>query len=166
MEYLLLGKISKPHGLKGEVKIFSNTDFAHLRYQKGNVVFLLSDNKYIPLKVHSFYKYKEFDVVSFEDHLNINLVNDLLGKNLYIKKEDATLPNNHYHYSDLVNLKVINENKEIGIVKNVIHAPANDILRCETSNHQKFDIPFVNEFIISVNLDKKEIKVKLIEGIL
>ncbi|MCQ2787269.1 MAG: ribosome maturation factor RimM [Bacilli bacterium] len=166
MEYLLLGKISKPHGLKGEVKIFSNTDFAHLRYQKGNVVFLLSDNKYIPLKVHSFYKYKEFDVVSFEDHLNINLVNDLLGKNLYIKKEDATLPKNHYHYSDLVNLKVINENKEIGIVKNVIHAPANDILRCETSNHQKFDIPFVNEFIISVNLDKKEIKVKLIEGIL
>lgn len=166
MEYLLLGKISKPHGLKGEVKIFSNTDFAHLRYQKGNVVFLLSNNEYIPLKVHSFYKYKEFDVVSFEDHLNINLVNDLLGKNLYIKKEDATLPNNHYHYSDLVNLKVINENKEIGIVKNVIHAPANDILRCETSNHQKFDIPFVNEFIISVNLDKKEIKVKLIEGIL
>ncbi|MCQ2795862.1 MAG: ribosome maturation factor RimM [Bacilli bacterium] len=166
MEYLLLGKISKPHGLKGEVKIFSNTDFAHIRYQKGNVVFLLSNNEYIPLKVHSFYKYKEFDVVSFEDRLNINLVNDLLGKNLYIKKEDATLPTNHYHYSDLVNLRVISENKEIGIVKNVIHAPANDILRCETSDHKKFDIPFVNEFIISVNLDKKEIKVKLIEGIL
>ena len=45
MEYLLLGKISKPHGLKGEVKIFSNTDFAKLRYQKGNVVFLLSNNQ-------------------------------------------------------------------------------------------------------------------------
>ncbi|MCQ2795173.1 MAG: ribosome maturation factor RimM [Bacilli bacterium] len=166
MEYLLLGKISKPHGLKGEVKIFSNTDFARLRYQKGNVVFLLSDNKYLPLKVYSFYKYKEYDVVSFENHLDINLINDLLGKNLYIKKEDATLPNNHYHYSDLVNLNVISDNKTIGIVKSVIHAPANDILRCETSDHKKFDIPFVSEFIISVNLDKKEIKVKLIEGIL
>lgn len=166
MEYLLLGKISKPHGLKGEVKIFSNTDFASLRYQKGNVVFIFLNNEYKPLTVHSFYKYKEYDVVSFEDYLNINLINDLLGKNLYIKKSDATLPNNHYHYSDLVNLKVISDNQQIGIVKSVIHAPANDILRCETPNHKTFDIPFVNEFIIDVNLSKKEIKVKLIEGIL
>ena len=166
MEYLLLGKINKPHGLKGEVKIFSNTDFASLRYQKGHVVFILINNEYKPFKVHSFYKYKDYDVVSFEDYLNINLINDLLGKNVYVKKSDATLPNNHYHYSDLVNLKVINEEKEIGIVKNVIHAPANDILRCETFNHKTFDIPFVNEFILDVNLSKKEIKVKLIEGIL
>ena len=166
MEYLLLGKISKPHGLKGEVKIFSNTDFASLRYQKGNVVFLLSDNKYLPLKVHSFYKYKDYDVVSFEEHLDINLINDLLGKNLYIKKSDATLPKNHYHYNDLVNLKVISDNQEVGIVKNVIHAPANDILRCINKENKTFDIPFVNEFILDVNLSKKEIKVKLIEGIL
>ena len=130
------------------------------------MVFLFTNNEYLPLKVHSFYKYKDYDVVSFEDHLDINLVNDLLGKNLYVKKSDATLPNNHYHYSDLVNLKVISDGKEIGIVKNVIHAPANDILRCETNEHKVFDIPFVNEFILSVNLDKKEIKVKLIEGIL
>ena len=166
MEYLLLGKISKPHGLKGEVKIFSNTDFASLRYQKGNVVFLLSNNEYLPLKVHSFYKYKDYDVVSFEEHLDINLINDLLGKNLYIKKSDATLPNNHYHYADLVNLKVISEGKEVGIVKNVIHAPANDILRCINKENKTFDIPFVDEFILNVNLSKKEIKVKLIEGIL
>ena len=166
MEYLLLGKISKPHGLKGEVKIFSNTDFANLRYQKGNVVFLLSNNEYLPLKVHSFYKYKDYDVVSFEEHLDINLINDLLGKNLYIKKSDATLPKHHYHYSDLVNLKVISESQEIGLVKNVIHAPANDILRCINKENKTFDIPFVNEFILDVNLSKKEIKVKLIEGIL
>ncbi len=166
MEYLLLGKISKPHGLKGEVKIFSNTDFASLRYKKGNVVFILSNNEYKPLIVNSFYKYKEYDVVSFKDYLDINLINDLLGKNIYVKKSDATLPNNHYHYVDLINLKVIEDNKEIGIVKNVIHSPANDIIRCVTPSNKSFDIPFVDEFIKEVNLDKKEIKVKLIEGIL
>ena len=156
MEYLLLGKINKPHGLKGEVKIFSNTDFAKLRYQKGHVVFVLLNGEYVPLEVHSFYKYKDYDVVSFKDRLDINLVNDLLGKNVYVKKTEATLPTNHYHYTDLVNLKVISENQEIGVIKSIIHAPANDIIRCETSDHKTFDIPFVNEFILKVDLVKKE----------
>ncbi|MCQ2792746.1 MAG: ribosome maturation factor RimM [Bacilli bacterium] len=166
MEYLLLGKINKPHGLKGEVKIFSQTDFAKLRYQPGHVVFLFTDNQYVPLAVHSYYHYKDYDVVSFEDHLDISLTNDLLGKNVYIKKIDASLPKNHYHYCDLVNLKIINNHQVIGKVVSVIHAPANDILRCLSNEKKTFDIPFVDEFIQEVNLSKQEIKVKLIDGIL
>lgn len=165
MDYLLIGKISKPHGLNGEVKIYSKTDFASTRYKIGNVVYFFYDNQYKPLIVNSFYHYKEFDIVSFKDYLSINLVTPLLGKDLYIKKIDAILPKNHYHYVDLINLKIINEGKEIGIVKNVLSYPANDILRCQNKS-KTFDIPFVDEYILDVNLEKKEIKVKLIEGIL
>lgn len=166
MEYLKLGKIIKPHGLKGEVKIFSSTDFGSTRYQQGHVVFVLDNGKYIPLKVHSYYKYREYDVVSFEDYLDINKLNNLLGKEVYIDKEHASLPKGYYHYQDLVGLKVIFNKQEIGKVTSILHMPANDILRAKTNDNKTLDIPFVDEFILNVNLDKKEIEVNIIEGML
>lgn len=166
MAYLLLGKISKPHGLKGEVKVFSHTDFAFLRYQKGKLVYYLDNNEYKPLEINSFFKQGKFDVVSFKGYLDIKLIDPLLNKELYIKKEDAKLPDGYYHYTDLVNCNIMSDNKVIGIVKEVMDFPANYCLRCETPNHQSFDIPFVDEFIQEVNIKDKCIKVKLIEGIL
>lgn len=166
MEYLLLGKIFKPHGLKGEVKVFSNTNFASLRYKKGNVVFILDNNEYKPLIVHSYYSYKNIDVVSFENYLDINKINDLLNKNIYIKKSDAILPDNYYHYSDLINLNIISEDKIIAKVVGVIEYPANVVLKCITNDKKDLIIPFVDEFIIKVDLKNKEIIVKLIEGML
>ena len=43
MEYLTLGKIVKTIGLKGELKVYSSTDFGAKRYLKGNKVFLFNE---------------------------------------------------------------------------------------------------------------------------
>ncbi|MCQ2753149.1 MAG: ribosome maturation factor RimM [Bacilli bacterium] len=166
MGYLLLGKISKPKGLKGEVKVFSHTDFAFLRYQTGNTVYYRENNEYRPLVVASFYHYAEFDVVSFKDYQDVKLVSSLIGKELYVKKEDAKLPDGYYHLSDLVGLKVKDNNQIVGEVRAVIALPAHYLLRCESADHRQFDIPFVEAFILGVNLTDKVIKVKLIEGML
>lgn len=165
MEYLSLGKIIKPHGLKGEVKVFSTTDFASLRYKKGNVVFYFTNDSYIPLEVTSFKKGNDYDIVSFKDYDNIDKTKELIGKELFIKKIDASLPNNYYHYIDLVNCEIISNNKSIGIVKEVIKYPANYIIRCKNKD-KSFDIPFVDAFIKNVDIKNKRITVELIEGIL
>ncbi|MCQ2794057.1 MAG: ribosome maturation factor RimM [Bacilli bacterium] len=166
MGYLLLGKISKPKGLKGEVKVFSHTDFAFLRYQTGNTVYYREKDEYHPLVVASFYHYAEFDVVSFKDYQDIKLVNSLIGKELYVKKEDAKLPDGYYHLSDLVGLKVKDNDHIVGEVKAVITLPVHYLLRCESLDHHQFDIPFVEAVILGVNLKAGMITVKLIEGML
>lgn len=166
MEYLLLGKISKPHGLKGEVKIFSHTDFASLRYQAGHVVFYLDNGIYKPLTVRSFYKQTPFDVVAFKEINDINSTKELIGKDIYIRKSDAVLPDNHYHYVDLINCQVYENNKLVGLVKEVLDYPANYCLKCVDSKNKEFVIPFVASFINKVDIANKRIDVKLIEGIL
>ena len=35
-----VGKIVNTHGIKGEVRVISRTDFAEERYKKGNALFL------------------------------------------------------------------------------------------------------------------------------
>jgi len=168
MEYLLLGKVIKPHGLNGEVKIFSKTDFANLRYKKGSVVFYFDNdnNEYKPLTVVSFFKQNNFDVVSFKQYQDIDSISKIINKEIYIKKEDAILPKNHYHFVDLCACKIYENNIEIGNVIEVLSYPANYCLKCINNDKKIFIIPFVDEFILNINLNKKRIDVKLIEGIL
>ena len=68
MEYITLGKIVKTIGLKGEVKIYSSSDFSYNRYEKGNNVTLFNEKtkERINCIVKSFRKDKEFDIVSFD----------------------------------------------------------------------------------------------------
>ena len=40
MEKLKIGKIVGTHGLKGELKIRSNSDFADKRFKKGNEIII------------------------------------------------------------------------------------------------------------------------------
>ena len=40
MDYLKLGTIIKTRGLKGQVKVYSTTEFAYDRYKKGSIMFL------------------------------------------------------------------------------------------------------------------------------
>lgn len=166
MEYLLLGKVSKPHGLKGEVKIFSHTDFASLRYKVGHVVFYLENDEYKPITVNSFHKQTPFDIVSFKEFMDIDKVKCLLNKEIYIKKSDATLPKNYYHFSDLINCDIYSEEKKIGTVKEVRDYPANYCLMCIDKKKKEFMIPFVSAFIKKVDIKNKRIDILLIEGIL
>ena len=40
MKYVLVGKIIGTHGIKGEVKVVSDSDFKEDRFQVGNVCYL------------------------------------------------------------------------------------------------------------------------------
>ena len=62
MEYITLGKIVKTIGLKGEVKVYSSSDFSYDRYEKGNNVTLFNEKtkERVTCIVKSFRKDKEF----------------------------------------------------------------------------------------------------------
>ena len=46
MEYICIGKIINTHGIRGEVKIQSYSDFDDLRYRRGNTVYIKKENTY------------------------------------------------------------------------------------------------------------------------
>lgn len=165
IEYLLIGKIIKPHGLKGEVKIKSSSFFSSIRYKVGNTIYLKKENEYIPLVVNSYSKTNEFDVVSFLGYLDINLINDLLGKELYIIKDYKSIPNGYYYFSDLVKCKVITDSNLEGKVVEVLEYPANIILKVNF-NGKIAQIPFVDEYIKNVDIENKIIYINLIEGMI
>jgi 16S rRNA processing protein RimM len=64
-------------------------------------------------------------------------------------------------------MAVFEENgNKIGEVSDVIQNSAQDIFEIETAENKKVLIPRVDEFILDIDADNREIKVRLIEGLL
>ena len=70
MNWYNVGKIVNTHGILGEVRVISSTDFPEERYAIGNKLglFMPGSDKPITLTVASHRKHKSFDLLTFENH--------------------------------------------------------------------------------------------------
>lgn len=129
-EYLNVGKIVNTQGLKGEVRVISQTDFPELRYKKGTILTLFQEKKEpVELTIKSHRKHKNFDIVTFEGHFSINDVEKYRDGILKVSKEKLTdLPENEFYYHQIIGLSVIDENdQELGKIKEILSPGANDV---------------------------------------
>ncbi len=167
MEWIKIGALIKPFGLKGEMKVFSMTDFSEIRFRKGNTIYLEIDNEMTAFKIASFKVHKNQPIISFEKHLDINLIEKYSKKELFIKKEDLHhLNKDEYYVFELKGLTVVDQNNtNIGTVIDVEPTGAHSILRIKTADKDVL-IPYVPSFIKDVNLNENKIIVNVIEGLL
>ncbi|MEY3431262.1 MAG: ribosome maturation factor RimM [Bacillota bacterium] len=163
---LTIGRIINTRGLQGELKIASLTDFPLLRYRKGKTVFLEKDGQYMPLVVKEAHHQPGLDFVQFQGFSNINLVKGWMNLYLYAPKEEVRLKAGSYFYEDLVGNQVMDESnhQSYGVVL-AVESIANRVnLRIQKLDQSTILIPFLDVFIREVNLDKKTLVIRLIEG--
>ena len=166
MEYVVIGKIVNTFGIKGELKVYSYTDFVKERFKKGSKVYL--SEKYLPFEVNSCREHKGFLLVSFKDHEDINLVEKYKNMLIYKAKEDIKpLKKGEYYFSDLRDLEVYVEGKKIGRVKIVEEGIRSNNLRIvKYADEKEYLVPFLDVFIEKVDLENKRIDIVKMEGLL
>lgn len=166
MEYVVIGKIVNTFGIKGELKVYSYTDFVKERFKKGSKVYL--SEKYLPFEVNSCREHKGFLLVSFKDHEDINLVEKYKNMLIYKAKEDIKpLKKGEYYFSDLRDLEVYVEGEKVGRVKIVEEGIRSNNLRIvKYADEKEYLVPFLDVFIEKVDLENKRIDIVKMEGLL
>ena len=159
MEFINIGKIVNTHALKGELRIMSNFRHKDKVFKKGMKVYVGKKKEEFTINTYRFHKI--YDMVTFEGYNDINDVEYLKGLNIYIDENDLDLGNDIYS-GKLIGFNVFSEDKSIGEVTEIIDTPANEVIRVG----KDILIPYVDEFIKKIDLDKKEIYVKGIGGLL
>lgn len=159
---VLIGQITGTFGIKGELKVYSESDFVEYRFRK-NAKIYLSDN--IEYTVSSSRTHKGNVLITINDINDINLVLDKVGMKIYAPSDDEPpLNDEEYYVDDLVGLKVINQHDEnIGTVKDVIEIPSGYLLEIIDDKDNRFLLPFVDEYITEITDDS--IIINEIEGI-
>lgn len=169
MEQVSIGKIIGTVGLRGEVKVFVTTDFPVKRFKKGRKVTLFNEETEASLTsiIVSARKAKDRFVVTFE---NINTIEDaekMIGSLILIDKQQDELPHGYFFHDDLIGCSAIDEdNNVIGVVYKIEDYPAHRTLRIKRQESPDVLVPFRKVFIKSVNIEKREIIIKVIEGML
>lgn len=166
MDFITIGKIINVRGLQGEVKIASLTDFAMLRYRKGNSVYLDAQGTKA-LVIKRYHHAKGFDYVQFQGYPTIASVEPFINQFLYAAKQAIRLHQDSYFHHDLQGCQIFDEFQTLlGTVKKVETFAQRTLLRMQRSDKPDVLIPFIPPFIREINIAKKLIIVVLVEGML
>ena len=161
MEYIYIGEIVNTHGIKGEVRIKSDFKYKKEVFKNGfNLYIGKNKNKEV---INTYRVHKNYDMVTF---LNINDINDVLkykGMNVYINRDDLNIDG--ILDEDIIGMTVYSNNKEIGIVTEIMKSVANDILVIEKDKN-RYLVPYIDEFIENIDVENKRIDINEIEGLL
>jgi len=168
MEDLLqIGVITSTHGIRGEVKVFPTTD-DNKRFKKLKDCFIEYKNEMIPIKANGCKFFKNMVILHFEGIDNINDVEKYKQCKLYVDRKHAVaLQKDEYFMTDLIGMTVrTDEDKVLGILEEIIPTGANDVYCIKTEEGKEVLIPAIKDCILSVDLDKQEMLVHIINGLL
>lgn len=165
MEKIIVGKINKPHGVRGELSVTPETDFVEERFIPGKKFYINYQGQEEEYILKSIRPHQKRYLLKFEDIENVNEVDHLRNANLLIDYDELhELENDEYYFIDLIGLDVYVEDNMIGVVGDVVEMPAHPVLVIET-DERDIMVPCVDQFIKDVNLDKKTISIDWLEGL-
>jgi 16S rRNA processing protein RimM len=165
-EILSIGRVIKPHGVKGMVKLeYFGEDFDQVRLYRE----ILIEDREGDLRT-----YEILEVIPRPPRLILRLrgierreeVEPLIGKEVLIKRETLpVLEEGTYYWIELIGMAVeTEEGKTIGRVKKIFPTGANEVLIVEGKRGEIL-LPVTEEVIQNVDRTKGVVRVNRIEGL-
>ncbi len=145
-DWLEVGRITSPQGLKGELRVYPNSDFPE-RFTQPGIRGLQppdgSEVREVELLGGRYLAGKNLYVVRLAGITDRNQAELLRDYRLLVKKGDRpTLKEDEYHVSDLMDMEVFHQQtgENIGIVTNMYTA-GNDLLEVRLHQQPETSVP-------------------------
>lgn len=165
-EFLTIGKIARPQGIRGEVIVNIETDFPSRFFDETVFLVRTKDGSSRKMKAEKVRMHKDRVVIKF---LGIDTMNDaetLREAEILIPIEQRDIEDEDFFYHfELIGMKLIDvSGRMIGIVEDVLVNPGNDILVVQGKAGEVL-VPFRKEICIEVNRETGNITVNMPEGL-
>lgn len=156
MEKILIAKVLRPQGLKGEVKCkMENDDYSVIE----NVTEIFLEGKDVPSRVKSIayrngYLYLSIGTIDSREKADL-----IRGFSIYARADQIKIPENEYMIDDLIDCTVFSEDgQEIGKLVDVQNYGATDLF-VVVQYGREYMFPFVDDIVKKINVTAKIIVV-------
>ena len=162
MEKIVLGRITAPVGIKGEIRVYPYLEQARFSDISKVVVEGIGECELISVRPNG-----SMLVVKLSCCSDRNTAETLRNREISLPEGmELDLGEDTYYVEDLVGLKLIGEDgAQVGTLKQVISRPAQDLYEIEKQDGGTFLLPAVKEFILDIDKASGIMKVKLPEGL-
>jgi 16S rRNA processing protein RimM len=157
---LVVGRIGRPHGVKGDVSVDVRTDDPDRRYAPGSV--LTTDPGRARLTVARARWHHGRLLVLFEGYDDRTAAEALRGQLLVVGSETAgyTEPDEYWDHQ-LIGLDVcLNDGERVGVIDDVVHLPGSELLVVRRPAGDEVLVPFVAAIVPTVDLVARRVVVE------
>jgi 16S rRNA processing protein RimM len=164
---LVVGRVIRPHGVRGEVVVAIHTDSPAERFAVGSV-FATDPAAAGPLKIDAVRSHQGRLLVTFETFADRDVADRLRGVLLLVDSEDVADPEDPDEFNDyqLVGLRAESpDGAVLGEVVRIDHAPASDLLVLRLPDGRDGLVPFVKAIVPEVDVPGGRVVVTAPEGL-
>jgi len=164
-DYLVVGYLRRPHGVKGEVVMEVHTDFPQ-RLKPGTRVFL--GEPHIPLLIVHARPHAEGMLIRFEGLDTPEAAGRYRNQYVYVSTADRPpLPKGQYYHHELLGCRVVDERGEhLGVLTEILETGANDVYVVRPPHGREVLLPAIASVILDVQTDARVVRVHLPPGLL
>lgn len=162
---MAVGRVSRPHGVNGEVLVEIYTDFPeHLLPE----TVVHAGEAHEPLTIRRCRKHKHGLLLAFDDIITLEQAGLLRGRVLYVAAADrAPLPEGEYYHYQLLGLRVMAEDgQDLGTLTEILKTGANDVYVATGADGSEILLPAIPEVVLDVDLPRRRMRVRLLPGLL
>ena len=155
LDYIEAGEIVNVHGLRGEVKVLCWLDDPEMvcEFDRCRI-----DGK--EFEMEQVRVQKTCNLVKLKGVDTMEAAQAMRGKKVELYRED--IDDEVIFAAELIGVEVYCDSKCIGKVKEVLDYPGNSVY--VVRGEHEYMIPAVKQFVLSTDMEKNEMQVKLIEG--
>lgn len=147
---IIIGRVVKAVGIKGEIKVAPITDDM-LRYKKLKTVYITG----IPDQILSCRFDKAFVFLKLNGFFTRDDAEKIVGDYLEIDRVNAIVPENGYLIADIEGCKLfLSDGEEVGVITDVAQYGAADVFTIE-GNGKVCRCPFLNKVIEKIDVESK-----------
>ena len=153
-EFIIVGKIGRPHGVKGELTFQPMTDYPE-RLVAGKMLLLGKSRK--GHKISSI-RVKGADYILTLEGIESREEAQVLTNQLaYVPLASLPpLPEGEYYHHDLLGMRVVDTNgKELGVLTEILETGANDVYVVVSEDGEEVLLPVIPSVILDINNQAK-----------
>ena len=166
-QMLRVGAVIKPHGIRGEIKVWPTTDDLY-RFDELSEIILVKGSSEKRIGISSVKHFKNIVILGLSGIDTVESAEALRGADLYVDREHAApLSEGEYYIGDIIGMEVQDEEAHhLGTISDVIDTAANDVYVVKLAGRRDLLIPAIKQCIVNVDVENNLMTVRLLDGLM
>ena len=164
-EYLRIGVITSPHGIRGEVNVYPTTDDIR-RFSQVKTVTIDQKGTLTRMDITGVKQFKGMMILALSGIKDRNAAETFREADVLIYKHESPQEEGRYLLCDLIGMRVFDEEEnEIGTLTEVLLTGANSVYQVERPGKKELLFPAIPDCILSVDVISKTMHVRVLPGL-
>jgi 16S rRNA processing protein RimM len=165
-DLLLIGKVIRPHGMKGMVRIESYAESPDTFLNAGEVFLEGPSGQTVKHGVIAIAPGRKFFLLHLDGVDTLDKAEACRGGNIYVQRGKLSRKSDEYFWFELIGLPVyLDTGGRIGTIRQILPAPGHDIFVVQ-EGEKEILIPAVHDVIKDVDLERERVVITGMEDLI